>query len=335
LHSLSFAVSSLPVLIREAHRRPDVVFVIEPSFLNAMCSLVVARAFGLPCWFHIQDLELDIAFELGQFRQKGLRSMLRRLESWALRRFDVVSTISGRMIDRLESKGLERSRIVHFPNWVDTSWIHPAKSNGFRRALGVDEGKVVALYSGTLGPKQGLELVLGAARDLSSEKEIQFIVCGEGSQLASLRRSAQGLSNVLFIPLQPLERLNDLLNIADIHILPQRPEVADLVMPSKLLGMAASGRPVVAVAGPDTEVFRAVRRFGIVVPPEDPSAFAGAIRQLAGNQALRAKLGALARQYALERFGRDRILSEFEESLVKRIPHKPAKMKARQMTASG
>lgn len=93
-----------------------------------------------------------------------------------------------------------------------------------------------------------------AVQRLVDRKDLLFVICGEGSERQTLRTQAQALGNVRFVPLQPLERLNALLKLADIHLLPQRADAADLVMPSKLTGMLASGRPVVATAQPDTQV---------------------------------------------------------------------------------
>jgi colanic acid biosynthesis glycosyl transferase WcaI len=123
---------------------------------------------------------------------------------------------------------------------------------------------------------------------------------------------AQELPNVRFLPLQPPERWNALLNLADVHALPQKPAVADLVMPSKLIGMLASGRPVVATVHDGSEVAAVVRQCGIVVPPENPLALAAAIAALSEDAARRKRLGAKARAYASQHFQREAILGDFE-----------------------
>ena len=104
-----------------------------------------------------------------------------------------------------------------------------------------------------MGYKQGLECIVDVAKQLQANSNIIFIICGDGAAREMLEKSADGLQNIQFLGLQPLEKLNQLLNTADIHILPQRADAADLVMPSKLLGMMASGRAVIATANPDTE----------------------------------------------------------------------------------
>ena len=296
-------------MIREMFRQPDVVLVIEPSFLNAIVSLLFARCSGALAWLHIQDFELDLAFDLGQFRGQGLRSLVSAVESWVMRRFDTVSTISGRMLERVHQKGVLDHRSVLFPNWVDTSSIYPLPET--------HEGKIVALYSGTTGAKQGLDLLIDAARLLQDQTHIEIVICGDGT--AGLQHRAGDIRNVRFLPLQPLESLNELLSTADIHLLPQKPSAADLVMPSKLLGMVASGRPVVATAEEGSEVAKVVSKCGIVVPPESPAALAGAIVELAADPERRRELGRRARAFALASCEKDAIMAAFEREIARRL----------------
>jgi colanic acid biosynthesis glycosyl transferase WcaI len=117
--------------------------------------------------------------------------------------------------------------------------------------------------------------------------------------------------------LQPIERLSELLAFADIHLLPQRADAADLVMPSKLTGMLASGRPTIATANEGTEIASVVKNCGLVVPPEDPQAFADAIITLTQNAELRSALGKSGRIYAEAHLARDIVLRSFETELIK------------------
>jgi colanic acid biosynthesis glycosyl transferase WcaI len=309
LYAASFAISSFPVMLREIVRRPDVVLVIEPSFMNAIAALLFAKCSGALAWLHVQDFELDLAFDLQQFRSPLLRSFARAVESWVMKRFDTVSTISGRMLERLRQKGVIDERSVLFPNWVDTSSIYPLpESKG---------DKIVALYSGTTGAKQGLDLLIDAARLMRNQAHIEIVICGEGTD--GLRQRAKDLPNVRFLPLQPLESLNELLGTADIHLLPQKPSAADLVMPSKLLGMVASGRPIVATAVEGTEVANVVSKCGSVVPPDCPEALADAILQLAADPERRRELGRRARDFALASCEKDAIIAAFEREILSRL----------------
>jgi len=159
-------------------------------------------------------------------------------------------------------------------------------------------------------------MVIEAARRLADRIDIIFVMCGEGAAFGRLRQMAEGVTNIRWMPLQPFERLNELLNAADIHLLPQRGSAADLVMPSKLTGIFSSGRPVVATAEPSTAVFDAVEGRGLVVPPDDVDKFGAAILELAGDPGQRQRLGQAARDYAVKNLDKEVILTRFEKTLM-------------------
>ena len=199
-----------------------------------------------------------------------------------MRRYSRVSSISPNMVKRAIEKGVEKSRVLLFPNWVDTRHIYPLERESLlREQFKIDSDKIVALYSGNMGEKQGLDIIVEAARELRDDPRILFVMCGTGAAHERLRSLGKGLNNILWIPLQPLERLNELLNLADIHLLPQSSDVSDLVMPSKLTGILASGKPVIATALPGTQLAKVVNGLGTVTAPGDTEQFRQAIENMA------------------------------------------------------
>lgn len=316
LHLASFALSSLPVLLRQVFWRADAVIVIEPPLFCAPAAWLCARLSGASAWLHVQDFEVDAAFELGILRSRGLRNIVSGLEGWLMRRFDRVSTISPNMVHRLTQKGVAPEKTVLFTNWVDVYSIFPQGGpSPMRMQLGIAPAVAVALYSGNMGEKQGLEIVLESAAALSSEKHIQFILCGDGAARQRLQERYAGLPNVKWLPLQPLELLNDLLNMADIHLLPQKAGAEDLVMPSKLTGMLASGRPVVATVSKGRQVAEVLTDCGVVVEPENALLLSEAILSLSKDKPRREKLGVRAREFAIKNWSKDGILSRFDRQL--------------------
>ena len=316
LHLASFGLASLPSLLAQWRWRPDVVWMTEPPLVCAPAALAFARLRGARAWLHIQDYEVDAAFDLGLLKGKRLRAAVTAAERWILRRFDRVSTISERMLERARSKGVDDGHLVSLPNWADVSTIRPlTAASPYRAELGIAPDAIVALYSGNMGNKQGLEILSDVALLLQADPAIQFVFCGFGPGRLPLEQRCQGLPNVRFLDLQPVERLGDLLGLADIHLLPQRADAADLVMPSKLTGMLSSGRAVVATAHAHTEVGVVVAQCGLVVPPEAPAALAAAIAKLAAEPELRAEFGRKARDYATRRIAQDAVLRQFEADL--------------------
>jgi colanic acid biosynthesis glycosyl transferase WcaI len=317
LHLASFALASFLVMLRQVFWNPQVVLVVEPTLFCLPAALITARFCKAKTWLHVQDFEADAGFDLGLLKSRLLQSPIEWLEKKSMAAFDRVSTISEKMLATLASKGVARSACCLFPNWVDTAAIVPLqRPSPLRAQLGISAGEIVALYAGTMGRKQGLEILAEAACRLSGREGLRFVFCGEGPGKLILSDLTGHLANAQWIPLQPFVRLNDLLNLADIHLLPQKADAADLVMPSKLTGMLASGRPVVATSRPGTQLAEVVRGRGIAVEPGDAAAFAGAIEQLANDAALREKLGKNAREYALSELQKESILSRLEQELL-------------------
>jgi colanic acid biosynthesis glycosyl transferase WcaI len=318
LHLISFAFFSAPVALWQGLSfRPAVVLAVAPALASAPAAWLAAKLGGAKSWLHVQDFELDAAFGLGLVRGGWLQRRALAVERCLLRRFDRVSTISPRMVERLAAKGVAAERQVLFPNWADCTAIYPlpARPAALAATLEIPAGRQIALYSGNLGEKQGVELLVEAARLLQARGDLLFLVVGEGAARARLEAAAQGLGNLLFRPLVEAERLNELLNLAAVHLLPQRGDAADLVLPSKLSGMLASGRPIVATATPETGVARAVEGAGLVVPPGDAAAFARAIARLLDDRALAEALGRRGRERALAEWDREAVLQAFEAAL--------------------
>jgi colanic acid biosynthesis glycosyl transferase WcaI len=309
LHLFSFAATSMHVMAQQIAWRPDIVLTVAPAFVCAPTGWLTAKLSGARSWLHLQDLEIDVAFNTGLMKGRRRKSIVLWLERHLLRRFDVVSSISNPMINKLVVKGVAESRVRLFPNWVDTDRIQPMPSvDCYRRELGLSAETVVVLFSGSLGGKQGLMQIPEAAQRLADRTDIAFLVCGDGVMKARLEAAAVALPNLHLLPLQPADRMNELLSTADIHLLPQSPSAADLVLPSKLSGMLASGRPVIATCHAGTELHSVVSNCGAVVPPEDGEALAEAILNLANNPQTRSDLGRSARLWAENHFERSIVL---------------------------
>jgi colanic acid biosynthesis glycosyl transferase WcaI len=314
VHLGSFATSSLPVMLSSVLWRPHLVLAVEPAFFGAPSAILTARFSGAASWLHVQDFEIDAAFDLNLLPSKGaIHNFALAYERFVMRGFTRVSSISQNMVKRLAEKGIDNQKAVHFPNWVDVDSVQPLDGpNQLRRELGLRDDQVVLLYSGNLGLKQGLETLPPLAAQLHDDPRLHFVFCGDGAFRPQLEQMTAGFRNVSLLPLQPVERLNELLNAADIHLLPQKEDAADLVMPSKLTGMLASGRPIISTAAAGTQVAEVVAGRGINVPPGDESMLLEAVLTLAANKTRRQEMGRSARRYAEEHLGREQVLLRFE-----------------------
>ena len=284
LAPLSFALTSAPVALwKIATMKPAVVLCVEPTLFAAPVALL-SRIAGANAILHVQDLEIDAAFAVGHLKGTHLKNCILWLESWLLRRFSSIVTISDQMRKRLIAKGVEADRIKLVRNWVDLSEIRPlAGPNRFRAELGLSSSDFVMLYAGNVGAKQALDVVIEAARQLANSNRLHFIIAGDGPEKHRLMKNSADLPNVHFLPLQSEERLCELLNLADLHVLPQSRGAADLVLPSKLGGMLASGKPVLVTADAGTELFEVLSGTAILVAAGDSTAMAREIAILAAG----------------------------------------------------
>lgn len=320
LHLASFAAAALrPALnaaMGRAEARPQVVIAVAPALLSVVTAWIAARLAGARLWIHLQDFEVEAALATGLLPQGGLAaSLARRVEARILRLADHVSTISPQMCARLAAKGVAPDRISELRNWADARFApNPAGAEALRAEWQLGQ-RTVALYSGNIARKQGIEVLVEAARQLQHRSDIAVVICGEGPNRAELERLAQGLPNLQLRDLQPAQRMGAMLAMADMHLLPQIAGAADLVLPSKLTNMLASARPVVATTEAGTGLYAEVEGCGMVTPPGDAAALAKAIAALADDPARRAVLGQAARQRAEQRWMKPAIIARWGEGL--------------------
>jgi len=279
---LTFAVAAAPVVIwRILRSRPHIVICVEPTLFSAPAVVAAAKLVGARCILHVQDLEIDAAFNVGHLKGYWLQKLAIVFERFMLRRFNLIITISERMRQKIAEKGVPENSITVLRNWVNISNIKRIdRPNSFREQLGIAPQDFVVLYSGQIGPKQALHLLLEAALKCGPESGIQFVVAGDGPTKQSLVETYGRAPNIHFLPVQPEEMLCELLNLADLHVLTQDRSAADLVLPSKLGGMLASGRLVLVMADPGTELHDLLYGIAIIVPTSDVHALADAIKSV-------------------------------------------------------
>lgn len=303
-----------------AKRKPDAVVAVMPPLQIGVWPALYCLVRRVPWVLHVQDLQVDAALRLNMLPGGLVGRALYGLERFFLNKANRVSTITEPMRQRIIAKGVPKERTWLFPNWADNKLITPqSRLNDFRAQLGVGADKILVLYAGNMGQKQGLEVILDAAKLLEAHDNIHFLMVGDGATRHDLeqRAKSEDLTNLRFLPLQPKEGLCDMLAAADIHLVVQRRDAADLVMPSKLTNILAAGRPCIATAEEGTALANVLEEHatGILSPPEDPGALADAIQRLAEDEGLRARLGRGARSYSETFLDQDLILEKFQTQL--------------------
>lgn len=313
IHELSFVCSCSVQWIRVLFRKKyDTVICIAPPFYTGLYAYFYGFLKGAKSIYHIQDLQVDAAQELGLIKSQIIINVLRSLEKWILSRVDITTSISDGMISKIATKN-EKAKIVALPNWVDIDFIKPlSKEESLRAELGFDKEDFIVLYSGNLGEKQGLEIIIDAAKNLRMKyAKIKFLICGEGAYRNELVRLAEGSDNIFFKSLQPYNKLPGLLASADIHLILQKRAAADLVLPSKLTSIAASGGFSLVAAEENTSLYETVTQYeiGLIIEPENAESLEDGIEK---SYTLDLNVYEKnARTYAEEYLNKDKILNNF------------------------
>lgn len=296
--------------------RPDVVVFETDPFLLPIEADRLRRRTGCRVVGYLQDIYPDVAVTLGKIPNVWPIRQLRKRLFDVYRRCDAMVVLSQDMKQLLVESGISPERIAIVPNWTDPARVYPVPQdqNAFRIRNGLGE-KFVVMYSGNLGLTQRLEDVLQAAKLLADEPRIHFAFVGKGSQEMPLKKLAEevGLRNLSFFDYQPQSELAHSLSSADLHLVPLTAGLAKCLMPSKLYGILAAGRPCLTNAPPETELHQLVNqhRIGFTVPPGSVADLATQIRKAATDIPALKAMGHRARQLAETEFTRDLSIQKF------------------------
>lgn len=329
------AVSTLEGAISRSE--PDVVLAMSPPLPIGLAGWAVAQLRRVPFVFNIQDVFPDVAVELGLLTGAKVIRAASMLERFSYRRADAVTVLSDDLAANVRAKvargGAARpggagdpAKVHVIPNFVDTERIQPADPDNAYRAEHGLTGKRVVMYAGNVGLSQSLDLVLAAARAFADDPSVVFVINGGGTARPDLERDAAGLDNVRFVDMQPRERLPEVLAAGDVHVVPLKAGLAKASVPSKLYSILAAGRPIVASVDPGTEVARTVERAGagLSVPPDDPEAFVGALRQVLADPERARAQGAAGRDWVLGWASPAAVAEAYEALFAALVARRPA-----------
>lgn len=312
----SFVVTSFIHALRG--KRPDVIFITAPPLPVSVPSALLGWIHRTPIVLNLQDILPEAAVNVGLLKNPKLIRIFELLEQFAYRSATKISVIAEDFVEHLRSKDVPARKIVQIPNWVDVNFIHPLpKENNAFRAEHQLTDKFVALYSGNIALTQGLETVIEAASRLHHIPNLAIVIVGEEQALQRLQQFCDGCGahNVTLLPLQPREKLPEMLAAADVGLVVQKHNVISFNMPSKIQVLLASGCAVVASVPANGTAAKAIEHSGggLVVPPEDPDALAAAILELYYQPEKIKMLGEKSRQYALAHYTLEHALDQYEE----------------------
>jgi glycosyltransferase involved in cell wall biosynthesis len=284
--------------------RPDVVVALTDPPIIGLAAWVAGRRFRAPLVMAFKDLFPEVTVLMQDFQSDAVNAMLQRVNQFLVRRAAMNVALGETMRRRLiENKGAPADRTVIIADWADTTAVAPGpKRNAFAAAHGLAD-RFVVMHSGNIGLSQSLETLVDAAARLQDLPDLQVVFVGEGVKKPELqaRARALGLANVTFLPFTPKERLGESFAAADVFVVSLQRGLAGYIVPSKLYGILAAGRPYVAAVEEDCEVATLTRTHdcGLVAAPGDPAQLADRIRQFHGDRELTRRCGANARAVGL------------------------------------
>ncbi|MDD2677273.1 MAG: glycosyltransferase family 4 protein, partial [Methylacidiphilaceae bacterium] len=295
--------------------------VVSPPLALGMAARLLSRLWGVPYLFHVADLQPDAARDLGMLRPGPFLSALYGMEKAAYAGAGRVATLTGGMRRRILEKGFSPERVLLLPDWADPNLFAIPLETGtgaFREERGWRD-RFLVVHSGNMGIKQGLEVVLEAARETVAHPEVLYLLVGDGAARPALeeRARAMGLANLAFLPLLPREEFQQMLAAADLCLVTQKREVGDIVFPSKVMTLLAAGRPLVVSVSAGSEVARVAEEAeaGVSVRPEDGRALAEAVSGLWRDPERRRRMAIAGRKYAEATWSRESALSRMEQAL--------------------
>jgi putative colanic acid biosynthesis glycosyltransferase WcaI len=290
----------------------DAALAVIPALASTAVTAAWADRRSVPFLVMVQDIATSAASLLGPVGAiVGSAGLL--LERQILRRSVAVAAVTNEMRLTLVSHGARPDRIHVVPNWPlrEPLDLDPAIA---REASGYPPHDIVCVHAGNMGAKQGLEVVVDAARLAESRgARVHFVLVGDGNQRSILESRALGLSRIEFRPLLAQPEYDGALSGADILLVTQRSSVRDMAFPSKLTSYLGAGRPVVASVGRESATAIELSRAGcaVVVPPDDPEALLSAVLRIGSDPALAAELVRAARAFYLRELDAVALRSRF------------------------
>jgi len=305
LTHFSLAASMVSAGLRAG--KHDVILAYSPPLTVGLACELLGRRWGTPFIFNVQDLYPQTLIDLGLARSRLVVGVLRWLERRAYRQARMITVHSAGNRDYLAARGVPPQKIAVIPNWIDTAVTVPGPhENVYRTELAL-QGRFVILFAGVMGYAQDLAVIVRAAAALRDHRDIVFLLVGDGVRRPEAENlvQARGLDTVRFLPFQPLERYPLLVNAADCCLVTLQSSVATPVVPSKIAGIFASARPVVAALPPgDARSLVEASGGGVCVAPGDAEAMAQALLRLAHSPASLKAMGEAGRRYVEVHFAR-------------------------------
>ncbi len=316
---ISFYIMAFWALLKIAQSGDIIVAKTDPPLISVV-ALIAAKMKGAKLINWLQDVFPEVATSLGVLTWQPLIRLIRGLRNWSLRHAEINVVLGERMQEYIGRQGIERAKTSIIHNWADGNLIKPVHpmSNALRISWKLEK-KFVVGYSGNMGRAHEFDTIISAMQHFRDDESMVFLFVGGGvgKKKLELAVTNYGLKNCFFMPYQPRERLSDTLSVPDIHLVSLQPSLEGLIVPSKIYGIVAAGRPIVFIGDCNGEVGRLATKyeFGFSVSVGEGKALAECLQSLKNNPEISAQMGQQGRQCFEKNFELSRAIQAWKHLL--------------------
>jgi len=298
--------------------RPKAIIInTDPPFL-CILGILLKTIYKVPLVFNCRDLYPDVAIELEELNEGFLSKIFDFLNIRAFNSSKKIVPLGLSMKNKILGKGVDEEKIEIIPDWADTNFLKPIKKNMNKllKQNGLND-KFIIMYSGNIGYSQDFKSILYAIKDIKKNFILLFV--GEGGAKRSLLKLCEELKleNVKFLPYQPYEKLDESLNMADLHLIPLKKGVAGSIVPSKLYGILAVGKPYLAIADSNSEPVCIAKQYncGLWAEPGQVDSIKQKIAWALENKKEISRMGTNGRKVAVEFYDKNVVVNEWKRLL--------------------
>ncbi len=318
LQEITFSLSALPKIIAiSIVHKPKFIICIAPPFHLGLLGYISKIISGGKLIYHIQDLQIEAATALNMIKYKWLIKIMFKIEKIIFNKSNHISTIHPNMVLELRKKNI--SNILLLPNWIDIHLMYPIKNSiTLREEYKLPTDKKIFLYSGSLGEKQGIEIILNIAEEFNNNENFLFIIAGNGPFHEEIKKMIikREIKNLITRNLVAASELNQWLNIADFHLIIQKNETSNFLFPSKLISILSVGGTCIALVPESNKLGNMLveNQIGQVISETSSVLIKEQLINIASNDYQKIKTN--ARKYAEVNFCKERVLTKWSKDIL-------------------
>lgn len=289
LRAIRYLMQNLYQISYALSHKYDILFLYSTPPTNGLVGGLLQKIKRVPFIYYLHDIFPDSLVQTGIAKENSrIWKVGRIIEYFSYSNSTYIITLSENMKKNLLNKGVKNEKIQIVPTWVNTDKVKhiEREHNVLIQEYNLDSGKFIVTYAGNIGEAQSVETLIGAASKLQDKEDILFVIVGDGIEKENCKEKAKNLNNVIFIPMQPPERISDVYSLGDISTVLTKKGVGMTALPSKTASIFAAETMILAAfdKGSDLERMIVANDLGFCVEPENEEALVKAILQAFDNR---------------------------------------------------